>query len=235
MNLDFRTLRADEIEIRVGSVHNGGAVLLLYKDARCDMNLLDEVVGPMNWKREHSRDNANCTVSIYDADKKEWVSKEDTGKQSFTEAEKGLASDSFKRACVNWGIGRELYSSPFTWVSCPTQPKNGGKGYELTNKSLFSGSYVSEISYDDNRNIVSLTICNKNNEAIFQFPQGKKNSGKPKPTGNKVSAEDVERIRELANLKGVSLTEITQRAGVKKLEDMVAPQAESCLNWLRGM
>lgn len=166
MKIEFRPLRADEIEIRVGSVWDGGASLLLYKDARCDMNLLDEFVGPMNWKREHSRDNANCTVSIYDDKKKEWVSKEDTGTMSYTEKEKGLASDSFKRACVNWGIGRELYSSPFISVNCPTEKK--GDRYVLHKKNYFAGAYVAEIEYDDNRNVSLLTICDKNGQIIFR-------------------------------------------------------------------
>ena len=75
----FRKLREDEIEVRVGSVMKGAATLLLYKDARCDMNILDETVGQMNWKREHSRDNRNCTVSIWDKEKEQWISMEDTG------------------------------------------------------------------------------------------------------------------------------------------------------------
>ena len=116
MSFMFRPLRADEIECRVQSVKEKGLVLLLYKDARCDQNILDETVGPYNWKRSHSRENANCTVSIWDAEKEQWISKEDTGTESNTEAKKGLASDSFKRACFNWGIGRELYSAPFTWI-----------------------------------------------------------------------------------------------------------------------
>lgn len=117
MELTFRSLRVDEVECRVGTVKDGkGVSLLLYKDARCDMNVLDETVGAMNWQKSYSRENANCTVSIWDADKKQWISKEDTGTESRTEAEKGLASDSFKRACFNWGIGRELYSAPFIWI-----------------------------------------------------------------------------------------------------------------------
>lgn len=92
--LKFRTLRADEIELRVGTVSAKGATLLLYKDARCDQAVLDETVGAMNWQRHHSRDNANCTVSIWDTEKQMWVSKEDTGTESMTEKEKGLASDS---------------------------------------------------------------------------------------------------------------------------------------------
>ena len=115
MSLSFRKLKETEIDVRVATVTAKGVSLLLYKDARCDMNILDETVGPYNWKREHTRDNANCIVSIYDSEKKEWISKEDTGTESFTEKEKGLASDSFKRACFNWGIGRELYTAPFIW------------------------------------------------------------------------------------------------------------------------
>ena len=114
--LEFRDLTAAEIECRIAQVKENGLTLLLYKDARCDMNILDETVGAFNWQRSHSRDNANCTVSIWDEDKKQWISKEDTGTESNTEAEKGLASDSFKRACFNWGIGRELYTAPFIWI-----------------------------------------------------------------------------------------------------------------------
>lgn len=102
--MEFRTLRADEIECRIGQFNEKGASYLLYKDARCDMTILDETVGAMNWMRSHSRDNANCIVSIWDAEKQMWISKEDTGTESKTEAEKGIASDSFKRACVNWGM-----------------------------------------------------------------------------------------------------------------------------------
>ena len=74
MELKFRDLRADEIDCRIAMVKQSGLSLLLYKDARCDMNILDETVGAFNWQRSHTRDNANCIVSIYDEDKKQWVS-----------------------------------------------------------------------------------------------------------------------------------------------------------------
>ena len=111
MAAKFRALRADEVEVRVAQIGPYSTQLLLYKDARCDMNILDETVGPDNWQRKHTRDNANCIVSIWDESKKQWIEKEDTGTESNTEKEKGLASDSFKRACVNWGIGREIYTA----------------------------------------------------------------------------------------------------------------------------
>jgi len=106
-------LTVEQIDFRVQSINRGGyATILAYKDARVDMQRLDEVVGPLGWQRQHSRDNANCTVSIFNPDSGQWVAKEDTGTESNTEAQKGLASDSFKRACFNWGIGRELYDFP---------------------------------------------------------------------------------------------------------------------------
>ena len=106
-------LSIDQIDFRVQSINKGGyATILAYKDARVDMQRLDEVVGPLNWKREHTNGNHNCIVSIWCGEKNQWVSKEDTGTESYSDSEKGLASDSFKRACFNLGIGRELYDYP---------------------------------------------------------------------------------------------------------------------------
>lgn len=158
--INFRTLHADEIELRTGQILNdkGLQTLLLYKDARCDMAMLDEAVGPLNWKREHSRDNANCTVSIWNPDTSQWVSKEDTGTESKTEAEKGLASDSFKRACFNWGIGRELYTAPFITVDKTINPR------------LLK---VSAIEYNDKREIIALVITDKYGKEIWRKGQPK--------------------------------------------------------------
>lgn len=112
-----KPLSIDQIEFRVQSINKGGyATILAYKDARVDMQRLDDVCTPLGWKREHLNNNANCIVSVWRKDVGIWVSKEDTGTQSNTEAQKGLASDSFKRACFNWGIGRELYDYPLIQV-----------------------------------------------------------------------------------------------------------------------
>lgn len=167
MELNFRELNASEIECRVAMVKENGVSVLLYKDARVDMRMLDETVGPMNWKREHSRDNANCTVSIWDEDKKQWISKEDTGTESNTEAAKGLASDSFKRACFNWGIGRELYSAPFVWIPSSQCKIVTGRNGKLACYDRFA---VESIEYDENRDITSLTIVNQQTHAVvYQY------------------------------------------------------------------
>ena len=134
--MEFRDLRADEIECRVQSVKQNGLVLLLYKDARVDMNVLDETVKPENWQREHyeCKGNLFCRVGInvnYASDAPEkWVFKSDCGTESNTEAQKGEASDSFKRACFNWGIGRELYTAPFIWIPADKCDINNGKCYD---------------------------------------------------------------------------------------------------------
>lgn len=174
MKLEFRTLRADEIECRPATINQNGLSLLLYKDARVDQNILDETVGCLNWQRKHTRDNANCIVSIWDAEKQQWIEKEDTGTESFTEKEKGLASDSFKRACFNFGIGRELYSAPFIWISAENcEIKQGGNGKFTT----YDKFIVEQILYDDNRNIAALSIKNaKTNKRVFLMDNRKKES-----------------------------------------------------------
>lgn len=164
--MEFRLLRADEIDCRVSVLKDNGLSLLLYKDARVDQNILDETVGAMNWQRRHTRDNANCIVSIWDKEKSQWIEKEDTGTESNTEKEKGLASDSFKRACFNWGIGRELYSAPFIWIKAEDTIISNDKG-KLKCKDSF---YVSKISYDEHRNIVALVIkSTTTNKRVFSM------------------------------------------------------------------
>ena len=114
----IRLLKADEIECRVSMINEKGLSLLLYKDARVDQKILDETFGAFGWKRSHQCIDGNlyCTVEIYDRESGEWISKQDVGTTGYTEKEKSQASDSFKRACFNWGIGRELYTAPFIWI-----------------------------------------------------------------------------------------------------------------------
>lgn len=162
--MEFRTLKANEIDCRINTINEKGLTLLLYKDARVDQNILDETVGSMNWQRKHTRDNANCIVSIWDTEKKQWVEKEDTGTESFSEAEKGLASDSFKRACFNWGIGRELYTSPFIWIS-----KDNANIYksEKTDKyTCYDKFRVKYIDYNKDREITKLKIVNETSGVV---------------------------------------------------------------------
>lgn len=169
----FRLLNADEIECRIGIVGKTGVSLLLYKDARVDAKVLDETVGPFNWQKSYSRDNQNCTVSLWDAEKQVWVSKEDVGVESNMEKEKGLASDSFKRACFAWGLGRELYSAPFIFVPVAThQSSVGGKTvYKMDDPYQYEYE-VTQIGYDENRKINKLVIADaKTGAVLYEFPK----------------------------------------------------------------
>lgn len=218
MGLEFRNLYADEIECRVATCTKGGCSVLLYKDARVDQRLLDEVVGPMNWQRHHSRENANCTVAIWDETKKQWIEKEDTGKESFTEAEKGLASDSFKRACFNWGIGRSLYTAPFIWITDATmEPKQNGPGY--TTKDRFE---VSQIGYDENNNINHLIIRNSKSKKVV-WSTGTKAEPKAEP-----KAETKPEVKEEAREKTEEQMMATGKEKINQVQ--VKALKEACKN-----
>ena len=177
MVYEFRTLRADEIECRVGTVTDKGVSLLMYKDARVDMRLLDEAVGAENWQRKHELIDGQlfCTVSIRN-EKGEWVGKQDVGTESNTEKEKGRASDAFKRACFNWGVGRELYSCPFVWVNLnPNEWKANAYGKSQPRVKF----HVSDIAYDDNRNVSRLVI--KDDKGVVRFTFGAAQQPQPQP------------------------------------------------------
>ena len=192
-NIDkkLRFLNADEIECRVGTINSKGCSLLLYKDARVDMKILDETYGVGNWQRTHEVINGNlfCTIEIWNDKINQWVKKQDVGTESYTEKEKGQASDSFKRAGFNVGIGRELYTSPFIWISpkADMKPYNTkdidgndanefypykGEGYNkvYTTKTQFS---VEEIDYDENGVINKLTIKDHKGNIRFQIDDTK--------------------------------------------------------------
>ena len=180
--LKFRALRPDEIDVRVQSVAKGGCILLLYKDARVDMALLDEVVGAMRWQREHIliNDNLYCKVSIWDDTLAQWVSKCDVGTESNTEATKGEASDSFKRACFNWGIGRELYTSPFIWVTLAEEELYNGK---LSSKVKFSVKTIDYTEQEGKRTISKLEIID--NKGVTRYTFGMKATAQAQVQGQK--------------------------------------------------
>lgn len=171
--MKFRKLKAEEIDVRVGNVYSWGYSLLLYKDARCDMNILDETVGAENWQRDHKevKGNLYCGVGInwgYIVGKQDsWIWKWDCGTESNTEKEKGEASDSFKRACVNWGIGRELYTSPNIAVSC--EMEQVGNSYKIPNEEQkrVKTMRVKEISYNDKGEIDKLIIVDSKGVQVY--------------------------------------------------------------------
>ena len=219
--MEFSLLRADEIDVRISIVKDWGIGLLLYKDARCDQNILDETVGPMNWQRHHTRENANCIVSIWDSEKNQWIEKEDTGTESYTEKEKGLASDSFKRACFNWGIGRELYTAPSMLVF----KKNLKKLTEVNGKWSCTDRFsVKDIEYDG-RKIAKVDVLNETTGEVLTFGE---------PVAETKKTEKV-RKQKIGKDKGEALMSLLEKAGqdskaflkvfkVEKPEDLTEEQ-----------
>lgn len=213
----FRTLTADEIEARVATCTEKGVSVLLYKTARTDVALLDETVGPMNWKCEYLLDNRNCRLSIWDSYKTQWITKEDTGTESNQEAEKGLASDSFKRAGFKWGIGIELYTAPFIWIpASKVKIVTGRNGRPTCNEKFV----VTEISYTENRKIASLTIANRDGQTVYTY--GKKPASQaPAPA----TAPQIAAIRDMAETSAVPIEYIVKAYGVEKLGDLTEKRA----------
>lgn len=236
--MEFRTLKANEIDCRIQSLSekNGavGAVVLLYKDARVDMRMLDEVVGAMNWKREHAiiGDRLYCTVSIFNELTGEWVGKSDVGTESNTEKEKGQASDSFKRACFNWGIGRELYSAPFTYINL--QKGEWCKGKDGKPKS-YAKFIVREIDYDENRNICKLIIVDSKGNVRFTMGSNVSPVVQQQPAKEHVAGYDEFVALQKAN--NVPPAEITKYIAAKFKKPRLAMLDEfemiAALNWIK--
>ena len=176
MDCTFRDLKADEIDCRVAQISEKGdwLSLLLYKDARVDQNILDETVKPMNWQRDHKelKGNIYCGISIYDETKKEWVTKWDCGKESFSESEKGEASDSFKRAGFNWGIGRELYTAPKIFIKRTDDKGDNFETYERKGKTAVKTSFKVEAIEITNKEITGLAIKNNKGKRVFVYKKG---------------------------------------------------------------
>ena len=167
--MKFRALNADEIEVKIKQVKENGIVALLYKTARTDMDILDETVGPENWEcnYEEIKNNLYCSISIWCDGR--YVTKKDCGIESREDEEgnekKGEASDAFKRAGFKWGIGIELYTSPFIWIGsdkCNIKTVNG--------KVSCNDKFIVEKIKTENKQIVGLAIKNETtNTRVFVY------------------------------------------------------------------
>lgn len=218
----FRALRPDEVECRIGQVSKSGKglSLLLYKTSRTDMALLDETVGPMNWqvRYEEVKGVLNCTLSLYDEARGEWVSKQAAGTESNMEAAKGESSDALKRAGFLWGIGRELYTAPFIWVKAQDCNIQNGKCYD--------SFAVDSIEVTAGR-ITALSIVNeKTRKVVYRFAEGHA----PKVAEQPATQAEVDALQgacnEYAFLCGKEVADI-----LEALEKTKALQAAGFTQW----
>lgn len=201
-----RLLKADEIECRIASINEKGLSLLLYKDARVDQKILDETFGMFGWKRSHQCIDGNlyCTVEIRDKETGEWIAKQDVGTTGYAEKEKSQASDSFKRACFNWGIGRELYSAPFIWIPAAKVQIQKKDSRYYCNENF----QVSSITYNASREIAGLSITGNKGNSIFEWMVQDKNIKKDSANKGSDKKESLSKMQ----MKGLE-TEL-QRTGV---------------------
>lgn len=205
--MEFRKLKPNEIDCRVGNVSKSGNgySLLLYKDARVDMSILDETFGWDGWQREHEFKDGKlyCKVKIWSDRLNQWIVKEDVGTESYTEKEKGQASDSFKRACVNIGIGRELYTAPFIWIQGGDPKKDKWD--------------VQEISYNKVGEIESLKLIEQKSKKTWSFGTKTIREIKPLKTDIQPNDEYLKALNRMSELYGRS-TEDCEKMLFSKLQ-----------------
>lgn len=227
---EIRLLKAQEIECRVSIINEKGLSLLLFKDARVDQKILDEAFTISGWKRTHQSIDGNlyCTVEIWDEEKKQWIAKQDVGTMSYSEKEKGQASDSFKRACFNVGIGRELYSAPFIWIPAG-KVSIMKKGDKYTTAEHFS---VKEIGYDKNREITQLVIVNDKNAVVYSLGS-KENEALKQKLAEGLDMEKKLLLEKELERTGVALETVLARYNLKETEQMSDEIYKSAMNGLR--
>lgn len=242
MELNFRALKAEEIEVRIGSITEKGLSLLLYMDARAAALLLDETAGPMNWRCSYRDVNGKmyCSVDIWDSDKKEWVSKENVGTVSNTEAEKGEASDGLKRAVATWGV-RELYTSPFMWIdkeqlkSHSCNDWNGKKTWKSNDKFEVSSVNIEINGYS--RRITELQITNTSTRQVcfeWSLNKGQKKPTKPVKTQAAPETATAEQIDFLSQVyKGENLEKLCNANGINDIKELPYSKAIALIDKLR--
>lgn len=216
----IRNLNPEEIDCRVGAIMEQGISLLLYKDARVDQTILDEVFGIYGWQRRHNiiGNELYCILSIWDDEKQQWVEKEDVGIESDYQKAKGAASDSFKRACFNVGIGRELYSAPFIYIplnKVRMDDKNGKKAV----KDSFS---VKSIETSTDKIITALEIINQRGEIIYTYRLNRKQVQpvREEESQEPLSTEEIQLLYMELGRTGVSVQQILSRYGITAIQQM---------------
>lgn len=240
----IRLLKANEIECRIATINEKGLSLLLYKDARVDQRILDETFGAFGWKRSHQCIDGNlyCTVEIFDKESGEWVAKQDVGTTGYTEKEKSQASDSFKRACFNWGIGRELYSAPFIWVPAgkATIQCKDNKFY------CYDRFSVKSIAYNEDREISALVVENDKGQNVYELKPKAASGNKGKaaskatqtqkepqsqkePQKNAITKDQMTSLQAELNRTGVAMETVQSRYKIQEPKAMSAELYEKVM------
>ena len=214
-----RPLDISDVDFRVQSINNGGyATVLAYKDARVDMNRLDEVLGVGFWTRDYKMiDNQLfCGIGIYNDVINQWVWKWDVGTESMTEAQKGRASDAFKRACFNLGIGRELYDYPLISIKLNENEwsKDGGRPKQTYNLKIKDWVWYSEFTEGK---LSFLAAKDDNRKLRFTWGKMKPKEAEPEFKPAAVAVEPVEVIVEPVVDTDANIEGLVKKTRAKKI------------------
>lgn len=217
---EFRKLKGSELQCKcTDTKYKGSATILIYKDARVDQKVLDETVSPMRWQKDYKEIDGKiyCGVAIKDIDTGEWIWKWDCGTEGNFEAEKSEASDAFKRACFNWGLGRELYDTPKIKIKCPDS-------YYYNDKLTMTFT-VKSIEWEDNT-LMELIIVDKFGKVVYDY---KGNNTEPMTEEQKFFKIDNKEllIQFCRNTKATLKTE----AEVSTLEKFYKYYSPKMANW----
>lgn len=223
-----RLLHSDEIECRVGNWNKDKTryTVLLYKTARTDMDILDEVFGADNWQVDYQMigESLFCTISVWSEQRGCWVRKSSNGTEGNIEADKSRASDAYKRAGFMVGIGRELYSAPQIWLD------KSVNSFDLK---------VEQIEYDASDKICTLVLSSKG-EVVYQYRNGKgmaKTEDKPQPQPIGVDHDTLEKIRDIVaklEFEGKNTQEILDYYHAKSIGEIPLRKWELMLAKVRG-
>jgi hypothetical protein len=195
------------------------AMAVAYIDARDVMDLLDEIIGSENWQNEFYSQGVNTFCKIGIKINNEWIWKSDTGAISENEPEKSLASDSFKRAAVKWGVGRFLYKIDPVWFNYSDSLKkcldeNGKAIYDLTEHC--NNLYKSKNKKSSPKRELPQNIDNKEEQLFIDkdLVQQKINFVKTLPELNNVNTKYLEQIQNfnLSNLVNQKRKELWENA-----------------------
>jgi hypothetical protein len=240
MDCKFRELTPDEIKVRVQMVRENGCSLLLYFDKTTAQNILDESVGPMNWRNSFQEINGSlyCLIEIYDDDKKEWVGKSLNGSASDAEAEKGQAADAMKRACGVWGIGRELTTAPkFMWVNARDTSIESYMG-KYRCKDTFA---INAIELNDKREISYISIKNSNGHIVYSYGRPSMKQTAPAPKAEEPAPEEapkakkatkkpnLDALRAKCEAEGISTKAVAAAHNKSSISQLTDNQAKAAL------
>jgi hypothetical protein len=226
-NIKWDLLQANDIEVRVGGKikDTDNISLLLYQDSRCTARNLDKQFGAFGWQIDYKvvGEQIYGTLSIWDEEKKEWVAKSDTGDKSNISEDKGQSSDILKRCAVRWGFGTELYTAPKIVVP--------NDGYNCT------GYKVSEINYNENREIIHLVLVNRFGKVVYTWDI---TNPENTPVNNNIPTKsNIELLKEFCSAKkleiGIDIEKLTKFYNYYSTKDFKGKMNPEQLwnNWIR--